>query len=224
MVEVLGIPLLLYQLHWLHAYGFTSVVLACGHKYQFIQENLPKQTLAQLGIALEFSVEEKPLGKSGAVKKALLQMGKPAEPVLVANGDIITNLNLSEMMHTHSTSGSIGTIAVVSLVSTMGIVTITEKGTIESFCEKPELPYWMNAGIYMFSPAIYDFLPEEGDESLVFPELAKQGLLSAYRSSSYYRAIDTEKDLALANQEIAAFLFREMYGQQNGVYIQALRG
>ena len=58
------------------------------------------------------------------------------------------------------------------------------------------MPYWINAGVYVFDRAIGPLMPELGDhEVLTFPSLAEEGRISAYRSLDFWRSIDSFKDL-----------------------------
>jgi glucose-1-phosphate thymidylyltransferase len=61
---------------------------------------------------------------------------------------------------------------------------------VKSFLEKPSLPHWINAGIYLFKPEIFEYLPDKGDlEATVFPKMAEEGRLKAV----LYRAMDLEE-------------------------------
>src|SRR5205085_1915147 len=74
---------------------------------------------------------------------------------------------------------------------------------IIEFSEKPLLPHWINAGVYIFSPEIFSLLPERGDhEDTTFPRLSAQGTIFGYKSKAFWRAIDTLKDLREAEREL----------------------
>ncbi len=81
------------------------------------------------------------------------------------------------------------------------------------FREKPELPYWINAGVYVLSYALRERLPERGDhETTTFPALAQSGQLGAFKSQAYYRTVDTIKavnEVAQEMQRRLLSLFRE---------------
>ena len=73
-----------------------------------------------------------------------------------------------------------------------------------TIAEKPLLPYWMNAGVYVFSREFFRRLPLKGDhEDTAFPALSVQGKLFGYRSKAYWRTVDTFKDLTEAEHELA---------------------
>jgi len=115
------------------------------------------------------------------------------------NGDIVTNLDVSPLK-----GGEAATIALVLLKSPFGVVRTNNNKVVE-FVEKPILEdYWINAGVYVFTPRIFDYLPEKGDlEKETFPKLAKDGLLLGVKFPKvYWRSIDSTKDLEEASQEV----------------------
>ena len=94
-------------------------------------------------------------------------------------------------------------MVVTRLVSPFGITTLNRRADVVGFVEKPVLPYWLNAGLYCFSRAFFNRLPDRGDhETTTFPVLAAEGLLSAYKSRAYWRTVDTVKDLSEAEREL----------------------
>jgi len=73
------------------------------------------------------------------------------------------------------------------------------------FAEKPDLPYWINAGIYVINQELFQEFPVEGDhEETFFPKLAKERRLRSYPFTGFWRTIDTAKDLADLCQELSA--------------------
>ncbi len=198
MVEVLGIPILAYQIEWLRTQGVTDVVVACGYRHEVIQDYFDDGR--KWGVRIRYSVESEPLGRGGALKQAL---GLVEGDVCVAtNGDVITNVPLREVVDLHRRRGDVATLVLSPFVSPYGIVDVTEDDRITGFHEKPELPYWINAGIYVLSRSVRDLLPDVGDhETTTFPALAAQGRLGAYRSRAYWRGVDTIKDLSEVTRE-----------------------
>ena len=85
---------------------------------------------------------------------------------------------------------------VVPMVSPYGMVDTNGDEKVIGFREKVELPYWINAGIYVFGRNIYPELPDLGDHEVeTFPRLAEAGQISALKSRSFWRSVDSFKDL-----------------------------
>ena len=94
---------------------------------------------------------------------------------------------------------------VVPMVSPYGLVDMDDAGTVTGFREKVEMEHWINAGIYLFDRGIADELPDLGDhETETFPRLAKAGRLAALRSRSFWRSVDSFKDLNEAEEHVNA--------------------
>ncbi len=200
MVEVLGVPILAYQLHWLQTQGITDVIMACGYRHDVITDYFG--TGEKWGLRIAYAVEAEPLGRGGAIRHAYAQLADAPELVVGTNGDIITNMQLAPMLDRHRESGNLATVVLTPYVSTFGLVDISDDDRVVAFHEKPTLPYWINAGVYLLSRAAIQRLPEVGDhERTTFPELAAEHRLGAYRSTAYWRSVDTVKDLSEVSRE-----------------------
>lgn len=211
MVEIMGIPILGYQLQWLQGQGVTNFVISCGYRHEVIQAYFG--TGERLGVRIAYAVEREPLGRGGALRLAFSHVPPGEDVVIATNGDIITNLPLAPLLDAHRARGALATIVLTPFVSPYGIVEIDAEERVTHFREKPELPYWINAGVYVLSPELRDRLPERGDhETTTFPELAQAGLLGAFQTRAYWRGVDTIKDVNEVASELQhrlLSLFRE---------------
>ena len=215
MVEVLGIPILEYQVRWLCLYDIKGIVIACGYKHEVIQEYF--EDGGKWGIKIDYTIETQPLGRGGGIKQALskVRVRDPSDIVIATNGDIITSFDLDKAIESHTASGALVSVVVVPLISPYGIVDMDEAGKIQGFREKPELPYWINGGIYVLSKGVYDLLPDRGDhEDSTFPRLAQEGRLNAFKCIGYWRAVDTAKDLTEANKDMQERMLQEFLGER----------
>ena len=128
----------------------------------------------------------------------------------VLNGDTITDETLDNLYAYHqerksANNSHLATIMVVPMVSPYGLVDMDPSGTVTGFREKVEMEHWINAGIYLFDRAIAEELPELGDhETETFPRLAQAGRLAAMRSRSFWRSVDSFKDLNEAEEHVAS--------------------
>lgn len=135
---------------------------------------------ARLGMEVALSTEEVPLGTAGAARRLL----REAEgPVLVCNGDILTDLDYRALLSAHDRSGAPATIALTRVddPSSFGVVTTDRAGRVTGFIEKPPAgtapALTVNAGTYVLDPdALAAF---EGDGELSFEREVFPGLLEA---------------------------------------------
>ena len=195
-------PILEYQVEWLSENGVTDIVVAAGHLHHVIEDYF--QNGARWGVRMAYSVEQEPLGRGGALKLAYRQV-PDSEPIVIAtNGDNVNTQPLAPVVRQHQRTGAVGTLLLTQLRSPYGIV--QQRGNrITGFREKPLLPHWLSAGVYVFSREFFEQLPDKGDhEDALFPRLAAEGRLFGFRSRAYWKAIDTVKDLSEAAEQLAA--------------------
>jgi mannose-1-phosphate guanylyltransferase len=126
-----------------------------------------------------------PLGTGGPIKKAERLIGH-AEPFLVVNGDIFTDLSYKEILENHRKRNAVATIALCEVEDTSryGVAEIAEDNRITKFIEKPPKgtapTNLINAGVYVLSPTVFQYIPEGRTVSMereVFPKLVAEGML-----------------------------------------------
>ena len=203
MVEVAGRPIVDRQLEWLRSSGVTDVVLLCHYKVDVLREHLGDGS--GFGVRVQYSIETEPLGRGGALKHGFPLVPATEEYVIACNSDILTDQSLEPLIEFHREKRAVATVMLVPLHSPFGVVDVTDAGQVEWFREKPELPYWINSGIYVLSREFFAELPDRGDhEVTTFPQLAAVGRLYGYRSRAYWRPVDSMKDLNEAERELAS--------------------
>jgi NDP-sugar pyrophosphorylase family protein len=207
MVPVRDKPILLHQIEWLKQVGVTDVVFLVGYRWQTIQDYFKDGR--EFGIHARYSVEDSPLGRGGAIRQGFAQVPEEEDSVLVLNGDIVTAEIPNAVLDCYrqkktADSSHLATIMVVPMVSPYGLVDTDGQDDVVGFREKVELPYWINAGIYVFDRRIAPQLPELGDhETSTFPQLAQAGKISAFKSRAFWRSVDSFKDLREAEEYLS---------------------
>jgi len=186
LIPIKNIPIIEWQIKYLKKFGISEIIVCSGYKTKMIENYLNNQ---KLGIKITFSVEDKPLGTGGAIKKA----GKKIkdESFLVINGDIITNIDLKKLIKKNNA------IASIQLKTKFGILQ-TDGNKIIKFDEKKEITeLWMNAGIYHLNKETLKELPTIGDiEKTLFPDYAKKEKLTTIKfTNSKWYSIDSFKDM-----------------------------
>ena len=186
LIPIKNIPIIEWQIKYLKKFGISEVIICSGYKTEMIENYLKNK---KLGIKITFSIENKPLGTGGAIKKA----GKKIKDksFIVINGDIITNINLEKLMKKENS------IASIQLKTNFGILQ-TDKDKIIKFDEKKEIKkIWMNAGIYHLNKESIKELPNVGDiEKTLFPDYAKKEKLSIIKfTNSKWYSVDSFKDM-----------------------------
>lgn len=206
MVPLCGRPVLEHRISWLRKGGVTDVVFLAGYRWQAIQDHFGDGR--RFDIRAHYSIEDSPLGRGGAVKKGFSLVTDTDRPVVVLDGDTITKENLSTLLEKHEERATVNvshlaTVLVVPFVSPYGLVELTARDKVIGFRENALVPYWINAGIYVFDLKIAEELPEIGDhEGLTFPKLAERKQILAVKSTKFWVGIDSFKQLREAEESL----------------------
>lgn len=207
MVPILNRPLLEHVVSNAAGYGVTDFVLALNYLPEVIREAFGDGS--RLGVHIDYAVEETPLGTAGAVKNAEPFL---SERFFVFNGDMLTGIDLSEMMRRHREVTPKVTIALkaVENPTIYGVVEQDEHGIVKRFVEKPT---WdkvttnlVNAGIYILEPEVLRHIPT-GTPSMfetdLFPRLLEMGEpVLSFPSDAYWIDIGDPQKYLKANCDL----------------------
>ena len=201
MIEVLNKPIIEWQIKWFKKYGIKEIIICVGYLKEHIINYIGSGT--RFGVRVGYAVEDEPLGTGGALKNSQSLLGASMEDgFFLINGDILTNLDPNELRN-----GAYAALALVPLRSPFGIVEIDKNSDVLGFVEKPQIKdRWINAGVYYLKREIFEYLPENGNiEVTALPVMAKQRKLKAVKyENSFWRSIDSHKDIEEAEKEIKA--------------------
>lgn len=198
IVPFLNRPFLLYQIEILRRAGIENITLSLSYQPNKIEEILGDGS--DFGVNLRFITEPSPMGTGGAYKYAADDI---RETTVVFNGDILTDLDVAEVIEFHRSKQAAATIvlAPVENPSAYGLVETDRSGKVLQFREKPkpeelaELTInTVNAGIYILEPEVLDLIPAGENHSFeynVFPDLlSNQKAFYAYvLKENYWRDI-----------------------------------
>jgi mannose-1-phosphate guanylyltransferase len=172
--------------------GVTHAVLALGFKPEPFMAAFPNDMCGS--VQLSYAVEDTPLDTAGAIGFAARTAGI-SETFVVANGDVLTDLDIASLISFHRQHGAEGTISLtpVSDPSQYGIVEIDARGCVERFVEKPQpgmtTSNFASAGTYVLEPSALERMP--GDQKLsiervVFPQMVADKSLFAMSTDDYW--------------------------------------
>ena len=189
-------PMMEHIVRLLKEHGFDDIVVTLAFLPQSIRTYFGDGS--EFGVRMVYATEETPLGTAGSVRNARDEL---TEPFLVISGDVLTDIDLSEVVRFHSDRGSMATLALKSMENPLefGIVITRDDGSIERFLEKPT---WgqvfsdtVNTGIYVCNPEIFDYIPEGESvdfSSDVFPRLLADGKpLYGFVADGYWEDVGT---------------------------------
>jgi NDP-sugar pyrophosphorylase family protein len=200
LVDVVGRPLVGYQVARLAHAGVERVIFACAAG----QGPLFEQELAGLGAEIVAAEEPERLGRGGGIKFAARERRESGD-VLALNGDELVDVDFAALLARHAEAGGAATVTVARPKSPFGVVDLGEGDVVEGFSEGGQIPYWVNCGVYVLSEEAIERLPERGDhETTTFPELVVERRLHAYRHEGLWLTVNTPKELRAAGEHVAA--------------------
>jgi NDP-sugar pyrophosphorylase family protein len=182
--------------------GIRQLVMCTGYLSDQIEKAFGDGH--DLKVAIEYSKEAQPLGTAGALKFAQQYLQDVPE-FLVMNGDSFLEIDFSQLLKFHRQHGGVATMAVrqVENAGRYGTVHVDASCRVKGFAEKTGSmsPGLINAGVYVFSPAVFQYLPD-GPASLetdVFPRLLDHRMY-AMQQHGLFIDIGTPEDYTRAQQ------------------------
>jgi mannose-1-phosphate guanylyltransferase/phosphomannomutase len=204
MVPIVGKPCMEHILELLKQHGLEEVIVTVAFMPQAIRGYFGNGD--NLGLSIEYSVEESPLGTAGSVRLASNRLD---ETCLVISGDALCDVDLTDLIRAHREKGAAVTIGLKSVPNPLefGIVVTDEDGRIERFLEKPS---WsqvfsdtINTGIYVLEPEVLRHIPADGPYDFskeLFPLLLEMGRpMYGYVFDDYWQDIGNLDQFRQAN-------------------------
>jgi mannose-1-phosphate guanylyltransferase len=207
VMPLAGRPFLTFMLDWLGRHGVDDVILSCGFMSEGVEQVLGDE---HDGIRLRYVVEDEPLGTGGPMRLAADE-GLLQDRLLVLNGDVLTDIDLTAEIEQHERTGAKATLALVAVqdTSSYGVVPTKDSGEVEAFIEKGDGPAptnRINAGAYVLERSVVDEIPAGRAVSFereVFPKLVGNGLYG-YAAAGYWVDIGTPERYLEATYDLLA--------------------
>lgn len=154
MLPVGGKPLMELVIEQLRQVGIRRINVTTHYKPEKISEHFGDGST--YGVELKYVNEDRPLGTGGA----LGLIDKPTQPILVINGDILTQVDFRTMLAYHQEHRAVMTVAVrqYDIKVPYGVIEC-EGSRVCALKEKPQMHLLVNAGVYLLEPKVYEFIP-----------------------------------------------------------------
>lgn len=200
LMPIGDMPILEVMLLQMKSAGIKQVVLTVGHLSELLRAFFKDGS--QLGIDITYSYEDYPLGTAGPI--ALVE--GIDETFLVSNGDVLTTLDLQDLIKFHREQNAIATIAAHHRQSKIDLGVIEKDGDcrIKGYIEKPVYDFLVSMGIYVFEPAVIPYITR--NEYLDFPDLVKKLIAAGervvgYEFNGYWEDLGRPDDYARASKD-----------------------
>jgi len=181
------------QIERLKKYGFDEIFLCTNYKSEYIKNFFGDGS--RYGIKLTISKEDKPLGTAGPLT---LIKGELNKPFIVMNGDILSLINFSKFYEFALEKNTNLTISIKKEITPYAFGNIFFNGDyVTDIQEKPDIITYILAGIYVMTPDIFKFIPDNkyfGMDSLIHTLLEKKIPVAKYELSEYWLDIGRIND------------------------------
>ena len=227
MVPVANKPCMEHIVELLKRHGIDDIVVTVAFLPKAIRDYFGDGS--ELGVNINYSVEQVPLGTAGSVKNAEELLG---ERFIVISGDALTDFDLSAIIAEHERRGAMVSIVLKHVENPLefGVVVVNGEGRIERFLEKPT---WgqvfsdtVNTGIYVLEPEVFNYIPASQAYDFsqeLFPKLFELGKpLFGTIADGYWQDIGSLGQYLAANRDV---LDGKVQAQipgirlENGIYI-----
>jgi glucose-1-phosphate cytidylyltransferase len=218
LVEAQGKPLIWHIMQNYARYGIGEFIILAGYKGHQIREYFGNYWLNQADITFDLSTPDREIHKVRSLpwKVTVLDTGIDTstggriaklknlihEEFLLTYGDGVSDVNISELLTAHQSSGNLATLTAVQPPARFGALNL--KGTqVSSFLEKPDGDgAWVNGGFFVLSPKVFEYLG--GDDSSfeidTLPRIAEAGKLGVHKHTGFWQPVDTIRDLQCLEQ------------------------
>lgn len=214
MIEIGGHPIIWHIMKSYSIHGFNDFIICCGYKGYVIKEYFFNyyNHMADMSIDLRDNTIEYHKNQSEPWKITLVDTGLETmtggrikriakyinnEPFMLTYGDGVSDINLEDLLKFHLKHQKLMTISSIQPEGRFGALSLTNKGQIESFVEKPKGDgAWINGGFMVCQPEVIHYIKDDYTilEQEPLNELAKNKELMAFQHFGFWKAMDTLRD------------------------------
>lgn len=159
---------------------------------------------SEWGISIKYVHEDEPLGTGGAL--GLLPKSDINKPLIMMNGDLLSEVNFKELLRFHEETKAIATMGISQYKFQIpyGVV-VREDEKFIRIDEKPSQKFFINAGIYVLDPSVIH--NQKGDSFLDMPTLLnnlnkEKSKVNVFPIHEYWLDVGQPKDLNKAEEDL----------------------
>lgn len=187
-----GKPILWHIIKHYQYYGVRHVILALGQEHALIANTI-KELFRNDNILIDYvyTGDDTPTGGRIFEAKAYLN----SDTFFVTYGDGLASVAIDELLAFHNRHQKEASVMIVKRHSPFGHILTNDEGMITGFEEKPMLPFWINAGFFVFNKSILNHLnPAMVLETELLKILIEKNSLMSYRHAGFWKCMDTFKE------------------------------
>jgi NDP-sugar pyrophosphorylase family protein len=216
LMPIGDMPILEVLLHQIKFAGVNEIILTVGHMAALMRAFF--QDGKHLGMHIHYSYEKSPLGTVGP----LTLLSDLDDTFLVMNGDVLTDLDFSDLIAFHRKSDALVTIAMYHrpVKIDLGVIQLSGQHDIVGYIEKPTYDFQVSMGIYVFEPAVLKYIPKNTyfDFPTLVLKLLEQGeKVVGYPFKGYWQDLGRPDDYEQAVRDFGTMRNKFLKGDGNGL-------
>ena len=221
LVEIGDRPILWHIMKIYSAAGIDEFIICLGYKGYVIKEYFATYSLHMSDITFDLRNNDMKVHQNGTEpwKVTLVDTGlktmtggriKRVKDYIgdatfcLTYGDGVTDLDIRKLIAFHKENKSLSTLTAVQPPGRFGAFSLaSDQNKIYTFREKPQGDgAWINGGFFVLEPGVFDYIKDDSTvwEREPMENLARDGLLSAYRHHGYWQNMDTLRDKNLLEE------------------------
>ncbi len=200
LVPIGNRPIIDRLIQYLKGHGIGSIIVNAHHHHQQVVAHLDGGR--PFGMDIEVRVEPEILGTGGGIKNT--EDFWDADPFIVINGDILTDVDLTEAYKEHCRSGNLVTL-VLHNCSPFNQLQVDNQLNIIDIASDDRAGRLAFTGIHIIEPEVLNYIPHGEFSNIIdsYRELIRSGrpIRAHISRGHYWRDIGTVRSYVLANKE-----------------------
>jgi glucose-1-phosphate cytidylyltransferase len=215
LVEIGGRPILWHIMKIYSAHGINEFIICCGYKGHLIKEYFAHYFLHNSDVTFDLPSNTMEMHQNGVEpwRVTLIDTGEQTmtggrlkrvqgyvddATFCLTYGDGVSDVDITRLIAFHRAQTTLATLTAVQPPGRFGAFTLAKGQTnIAVFREKPqEEGAWINGGFFVLEPNVFDYIEDDLTvwEREPMEQLARAGMLSAYRHQGFWYPMDTLHD------------------------------
>lgn len=213
MVEIGGRPVLWHLMDSLSEQGIEDFVILAGYKASIIKEyflhldaysndfqislDAPGKinVLGSAKNSWKVTILDTGLSSETGLRLSMAQDVLGSEKFFCTYGDGLASVSITDLVRSHETAGTIGSLTVTKPANRFGVVQLDEAMRVKEFKEKPRMTDSISIGFFIFEPQVFEVLgANEPLETGLLRNLVDRGELNAFEHTGFWEPMDTYRE------------------------------
>ena len=195
LIQINKKPIISYIFEHLESFKLDEFIIATGYKADKIDSYMKE-------LKPSFSYKTVNSGETDIIQRIKDSSKYIDTDFMILYGDTLSDLDIDKLINFHKQHRQPATISVWPLKTQFGLIETDFNDKVVSFEEKPTLDKWINIGYFYFDRDFMDFILQHSSFEIFLEEVAKKGLISAYKHNGVHITINTLRELDDAEDEL----------------------